>query len=208
MAASPRKENNMTGIYMIKNKLNNKVYIGQSVNVEQRFRQHKAAIKGSDKSWYPQAREESNSLEDFDFRVLQECKKEELDELEEYWVNYYDSFNTGYNVTKDGQCITNGKVPNQRLLMKAYVTPNIIFDQEELKNAYKLLKGNAIRLWLYFINHSKEVPFLISSESLCKECDICRNTYTKSMRNLMDEGYLVNLDNEKDVFIFYSSPQN
>lgn len=92
----------MIGIYKITNTKNGKSYIGQSANIELRFQQHKRALEKSDKSWYLQAREDSNSLKDFTFEVLQECKAEELDELEEYWIDYYESYLNGYNSTKDG----------------------------------------------------------------------------------------------------------
>ena len=64
-----------------------------------RWKQHKEALKTSSKSWYPIAREESESIDDFNFEVLQECSLNELNELEEYWINIYDSYNNGYNHT-------------------------------------------------------------------------------------------------------------
>lgn len=96
----------MIGIYKITNTKNEKSYVGQSLNIEERWRQHKQAIKTSDKSWYPLARQESDGIDDFTFSVLQECKKEELDELEDYWVDYYKSYINGYNQTKDGSCVS------------------------------------------------------------------------------------------------------
>lgn len=92
----------MIGIYKITNTKNEKSYIGQSTNIEKRWKQHKQAIQTSDKSWYPLARKESDGVDDFTFKVLQQCKAEELDELEDYWVNYYKSYVNGYNQTKDG----------------------------------------------------------------------------------------------------------
>lgn len=96
----------MIGIYKITNTKNEKSYVGQSLNIEERWRQHKQAIKTSDKSWYPLARQESDGIDDFTFSVLQECKKEELDELEDYWIDYYKSYVNGYNQTKDGSCVS------------------------------------------------------------------------------------------------------
>lgn len=85
----------MIGIYKITNTKNEKSYIGQSTNIEERWKQHKQAIQTSDKSWYPLARD---GVDDFTFEVLQQCKAEELDELEDYWVDYYKSYINGYNV--------------------------------------------------------------------------------------------------------------
>ena len=96
----------MIGIYKITNTKNEKSYIGQSTNIEERWKQHKQAIQISDKSWYPLARQESDGIDDFTFSVLQECKKEELDELEDYWIDYYKSYINGYNQTKDGSCVS------------------------------------------------------------------------------------------------------
>lgn len=96
----------MIGIYKITNTKNEKSYVGQSLNIEERWRQHKQAIQTSDKSWYPLARKESDGIDDFTFSVLQECKKEELDELEDYWIDYYKSYINGYNQTKDSSCVS------------------------------------------------------------------------------------------------------
>lgn len=96
----------MIGIYKITNTKNEKSYIGQSTNIEERWKQHKQAIQTSDKSWYPLARQESDGIDDFTFEVLQQCKAEELDELEDYWVDHYKSYINGYNQTKDGGCVS------------------------------------------------------------------------------------------------------
>ena len=42
----------MTGIYKITNKLNGKSYIGQSINVENRLRQHKKKIGSHENPMY------------------------------------------------------------------------------------------------------------------------------------------------------------
>lgn len=93
----------MIGIYKITNKLNGKCYIGQSVDMKKRLNQHKSNIKYSNISWYPKARKESNSIKDFAFEVVEECKKDMLDEREKYWIKYYDSYKCGYNLTEDGK---------------------------------------------------------------------------------------------------------
>ena len=41
-------------------------------------------------------------LEYFKFEILEKCNPEELDEKEQYWIEYYDTFNLGYNRTTGG----------------------------------------------------------------------------------------------------------
>lgn len=89
----------MIGIYKITNKLNNKVYIGQSNNIQRRFEEHKyqeknSAIHNAIKKY---------GLENFNFEIIEECSLEELDEKEIFWIKYYNSFEDGYNLTLGGQ---------------------------------------------------------------------------------------------------------
>ena len=90
----------MIGIYKIENKINHKVYIGQSINIERRWRQHKRChlnhpLYNSFKKY---------GIENFTFEVLIQSKKEKLNELELYYIQKYNSTNNsfGYN-----QSITN-----------------------------------------------------------------------------------------------------
>lgn len=90
----------MTGIYKITNLINNKIYIGQSTNIQKRWEDHKfysskyqTAIQQAFKKY---------GISNFSFEVLEECPKEKLDEREIYWIKFYDSYNNGYNLTKGG----------------------------------------------------------------------------------------------------------
>lgn len=90
----------MIGIYKITNLKTGQSYIGQSNNLERRRNEHM--------SW-PGARQEidlairQNAPDDFKFEILEYCKEEELDDLEKYWIEYYNTFENGYNKTKGGQ---------------------------------------------------------------------------------------------------------
>ena len=86
------------GIYKITNKINGKVYIGQSVDIGRRWRQHMTA---EDDSYFHKAIQKYG-VENFEWEVIEQCKKKDLDEREIYWIEYYDSFNKGYNCTKGG----------------------------------------------------------------------------------------------------------
>ena len=85
----------MIGIYKITNKINGKIYIGQSMDIERRFAQHKRLIEEGDKGWYIEANE--TGIENFAFEVLQECPVEELNDMENYYIKKYKAIEFGYN---------------------------------------------------------------------------------------------------------------
>lgn len=104
----------MIGIYKITNLLNKQSYIGQSICVESRIKQH---ILSSEKEY---AREydspihksiRKNGLNNFKFELLEECPKEKLNEREIYWINYYNSYLNGYNQTIGGCAFEDSKIP-------------------------------------------------------------------------------------------------
>ena len=88
------------GIYKIENLINGHCYIGQSINIELRWKRHREAIKTSDYPLYLSIRK--YGIENFSFEIIQECSIDELDELEVYWIQYYDSYYNGYNQTPGG----------------------------------------------------------------------------------------------------------
>ena len=92
----------MIGIYKITNKINNQSYIGQSVDIEKRKKEHLRNISdyNLNNSIYQALRKYGQ--ENFSFEVLEECNKEELNDKEVYWISFYDSYNNGYNMTPGG----------------------------------------------------------------------------------------------------------
>lgn len=95
----------MTGfIYKITNRVNNKVYIGQTrFSVEQRFKQH---IKNYTKEHRNQPLYlafAKYGIENFSVEPIEEIDTSKLDEREIYWIAKYDSFNNGYNATIGGK---------------------------------------------------------------------------------------------------------
>lgn len=97
----------MIGIYKFTNKINNKSYIGQSINIEERKKKHISA------SYYPQSNTYNTvfhqairkyGIDSFDFKILTICKVEELDSLEKYYIEKYNSIvPNGYNMTPGGE---------------------------------------------------------------------------------------------------------
>ena len=92
-------------IYKITNKLNNKVYIGQTIQKPiERFYQHCA--KKCDKYILNMVIHKAifkYGKDNFTFKVIEEVPRQQLNEREEYWIKYYNSYTDGYNSTKGGQ---------------------------------------------------------------------------------------------------------
>lgn len=89
-------------IYIIKNKINNKVYIGQAKNPQRRFIGHISKAKGGLQMPISIA---INTLgkENFYYEIL-EKDIENYDEREKYWIRYYNSFiPNGYNIQEGGE---------------------------------------------------------------------------------------------------------
>lgn len=92
-----------SGIYLITNLITNKYYVGQSIDVETRWKQHLTTSKNPKENALLYQAIRQYGKENFSCILLEECPKEKLDEREIYWINYYDSFNNGYNMTHGGQ---------------------------------------------------------------------------------------------------------
>lgn len=90
-------------IYSITNKLNGKMYIGQTTkSLEQRIKNHKnAMVSGKDTHIYRAMRK--YGWENFEFCVIAYAESQEvLDELEEYYIHKYDTVRSGYNMSYGG----------------------------------------------------------------------------------------------------------
>lgn len=99
----------MIGIYCWTNKINNKKYVGQSIDIERRRQQH---IYGAGKyTTKISLAMHKYGLNNFTFEILELCEIEKLNEREQYWIDFYDSIANGYNITyvdEDG-CVTRGE---------------------------------------------------------------------------------------------------
>lgn len=89
----------MIGIYKITNLINGKVYIGQSININRRWRQHRECQTASSPL---HSDIKKIGLENFSFEVLEEVEFDKLDERERFYIEFYDSYRNGYNRTKGG----------------------------------------------------------------------------------------------------------
>lgn len=139
------RKNILSGIYCIENLINNKKYIGQSKNINDRWSKHKNELnKNIHSNDYLQKSWNKYGEENFKFYVLEVCDESELDEKEIYYIELYNTLNRdlGYNLKSGGQ---NGSKITEYVRQK---------QSDALKQSYKnnedlklQRKNDALKQW-------------------------------------------------------------
>lgn len=94
-------------IYVFKNKINGKCYVGQSVEPEKRYRAHINAAKRNEQGHFHRALRKYG-IENFSYFLVYgnhlpvEYIQKVLNEEERKWVKFFDSYKNGYNETPGG----------------------------------------------------------------------------------------------------------
>ena len=88
-------------VYKITNKINNKVYIGQTINsLEQRFNRHKNDAMNHVLDTHFARAIRKYGVENFVAQVIDTAEnQQDLTEKQQYWIHYYNSTVDGYNET-------------------------------------------------------------------------------------------------------------
>lgn len=91
------------GIYRITCLTNDKSYIGQSVDIRDRWKQHiKTALSHTSTSNKLYQEMKQQGIENFTFEVVEEVTRPRLNEREVYWIDFYKTRDWGLNSTKGG----------------------------------------------------------------------------------------------------------
>lgn len=94
-------------IYLLKNKITNDVYIGQTANFKNRICKYRTLNCKQQPKLYNSI--VKNGFENFEVYILQNCNsKQELDEYEKYYIDLYKSNVYGYNCSEGGEGTTLG----------------------------------------------------------------------------------------------------
>ena len=98
----------ISGIYYIRNTLNNKLYIGSSKNISNRIKHHSWQLNSNrhhnkhlQKSW------NKYGEDNFEFGIIEIVDNiEELFDAEQAWMDYFESYNDkkGYNISAYAEC--------------------------------------------------------------------------------------------------------
>lgn len=161
----------MTGIYMIRNKLNGKVYIGQTIDIDNRWMQHRSRLKCENhENKHLQSAYNLYGQDAFEYILLEECNKFELDEREKFYIEFYDSYDNGYNQDIGGkgckgykhseeEILKMRKVQNPKTVLQLDMELNIINEWISCSHAGKTLKlsSRGIKACCERVNRQKTI---------------------------------------------------
>lgn len=154
------------GIYCIRNKINNKVYIGQSIDIRTRWWGHRCDLNRNNHcNRYLQNAWNKHGEDNFEFSVLEQCTLDEINDKEIFWIKQYNStdVNFGYNLSTGGDCSNRGVTYTQE--QKDYMS--------QVKNPDAVVQidfnGNFVREWRS-ATHAQRTLGNIRARSILQNC--------------------------------------
>lgn len=156
------------GVYIIKNKITNKFYVGHSVDINNRFRSHKSYLKrGIHHCLYLQRSWNKYGEDNFEFIIIKHCKSEkESIALEQYYIDNFKPYiyNTGDSAYFGGDLLSNN--PNKTKIIEKRVATQ----RENLINMSKSeriekFSRKGVENGMYGKTHSISVKNIISSKN-------------------------------------------
>lgn len=127
------------GIYCITNKINSKKYIGQSIDIQRRWMQHKQKnVIARDTFLYKAFIK--YGVENFDFSIIELCNEDSLNDREIYWISHYDTYKHGYNMTIGGSGNNSGERKYSQNKIPKNFKNNICCDIDDIVQIVKLDK--------------------------------------------------------------------
>lgn len=160
-----------SGIYLIRNKINGKVYVGKTKNFKQRWYQYEYDYKKQRVehiNQYLLSSMNKYGFYNFEFSVLEYCSLDKCSERELYWMTYYNSFDPefGYNLRVD---TSTGMVVHELTSIKI---------SERLKREW----SNGTRS-----EHSNKMKESWSNRNRSTQSDIMTKNLTKYVYKVIDD---------------------
>ena len=165
----------MICIYQIRNLINGKVYVGQTVNESRRKANHLFLLR-MNKHHSIKLKNAYNKYgeKNFIFEILEECSKEELNDRELYYIQKKDSYNNGYNCNEGGQFRTDRSGKNNTMygvkgknhprfkdfILQLTLDGNIVGRFETLNDAATAVNGDFSTIRKCLIHQRKNIKVL------------------------------------------------
>lgn len=143
------------GIYKITNLSNQNAYIGQGIDIHRRWRNEKSRAFDSNSTEYNKTLSKAirkYGIDNFSFEIIEECDVSQLDEKEQYYIKYYDTYYNGYNDTLGGKGASNVciKLSKEDIVQIYNLLQNSNISQKEIAKQFNV--GQDI---ISTINHGK-----------------------------------------------------
>lgn len=185
------------GIYKITNKINGKSYIGQSIDIERRFREHR---KSKDDSLIDNdIRKYGQDV--FTFEILEECPSIELNRRERYYIEKFKSHKKGYNQTAGSTKDKRMSVKENRFIIQKVLDNNfIMLKWEDYTAAARELSPSALNLYMYLAKNQDNYELWFSSKDYCNTFKVVDKTFRNAKAELLRKGYLREGENNKVYF--------
>ena len=173
----------MTGIYKFENLINGHIYIGQSVNIERRYKDHLSRANSEKSEEYYSTFHcalRKYGIENFSFTIIEECDKIDLNQKEKYWIAYYNSYNKGYNETTGGEAQEPSCKITAELAQKIQtllLTSNINY--EDIHKKYDISIGRISEINTGKIWHNKNLQYPLRTLKVKYFCQYCGEEVSK-----------------------------
>jgi group I intron endonuclease len=130
-------------IYKATNKVNGKVYIGQTVcDFHKRKLKHFSKSNEEKPTMYFHRALKKYGKDSFKWEVIENCdSKKELDDMEFHYIKQYDSFKNGYNMTLGGEGSVGRKHTKEAMLKISNSRKGILVSEETKVKLSKMRKG-------------------------------------------------------------------
>lgn len=190
-------------IYSITNKLNGKMYIGQTMNFKKRKKDHICSAREGKIKTHLYISMREYGIDNFKFEIIEDnIDNDKLNERETYYIKKYDTYHKGYNMTYGGENITknNPKVKEKisKIIKKQWEDGFYDYRKTNIQKAMEVAHKNASKrtkeMW-----KNEELKKRISKkigEKLSKPIiayneneEILFTSYTKAVEYLKDKGY-------------------
>lgn len=135
----------MCGIYMIKNTINDKAYIGQAKDIFHRWSTHRVELNAErHANRHLQGAWRKYGAEAFVFSVVEECTETDLNNREQYYIDLYDTYNNGYNMDMGGEGIIGFKHTEEEISkMRQVQNPLVILQFDFEFNLIRRFEGGS-----------------------------------------------------------------
>lgn len=210
MLENKKEDLNISGIYCFKNKINNKLYIGSSINIFSRKAEHLRVLKkNKHHSFHFQKSWNKYGENNFEFKIIKVCGKNSLIYQERFYIKKYKSNNRnfGYNI-RDFE----NRMPNniRKILSKSLRNSNKF--KEARKNQWKNrtrvklnqydLNGKYLKTWNSIKECSEQLNIVIGT--IYASC--YKEDSSKCAKNFLFRKFNNSIDNIKPYINLKNNP--